>query len=214
VNIASRILQVRIGNELRKVHVPADPESAMQASWEVHGQKDAYFPFWLEAWPSSYGLYDFLVRNKIPLDGALEIGCGCGVLAQLLQSLPGTILHTDLMPAACAFAARSVEVSQRHFISMDFSKPCLLVPPRLVMGADLFYEYPLVRLICAFVNQGLAPGGEAYFADPDRPSRPDVSQHIAESGVVFTRIPWQYDLNGEAKCLSIWRLRSSSNPPE
>jgi len=210
--IDAKSISVRVGDEIHCVQVPADPESAMQSSWDAHAEQDEYFPFWLEAWPSSYGLFDYLKQKNICVEGALEIGCGCGVLAQLLANWPGAVYHTDLLPAACAFSRCAVGNPYRHFFSMDISKPCTMRAPSLVLGADLFYEYSLVRMICAYVQHNLAPNGLAIFADPDRPSRPEVAKHIVESGVAFERIPWSYQLNGERKNLSVWLLRPSSNP--
>lgn len=207
MRIAQKTVQVRIGESLHTLCVPADPEGDMQRSWEVHGEEDSYFPFWLEAWPSSFGLFDFLSRNQVNLHGAVELGCGCGTLAQLLVSSPGILLHTDLVPAACSFLKRQlVHSGNRHVFAMDMTKPCLAEAPHLVLGADLFYEYRLVEYACAFVQGHMHPEGTAYFADPMRPSRPEVPAKIADTGVLAEKILWDYTLNGESKKLAIWKL--------
>jgi SAM-dependent methyltransferase len=202
----AREIFVDIDGRRHSLKVPADPESAMQASWDEHGEDESYFPFWLEVWPSSFGLYDFLVRNEVPLDGALEVGCGCGTLAQLLDAEPGVVTHTDIVPGACRFAKAQVRNPNRHFVAMDLTRPCMSHAPNLILGADIFYEYSLVERVCDFVRNHLAPSGMALIADPQRTIRPQVPEYIAASGLKSERIIWDYPLDGQKKRVAIWRL--------
>jgi len=206
MQLSEKSIIVDVSGRQMNVVVPADPESAMQASWEEHDEDEAFFPFWLEAWPSSYGLFDYLQQNHIEIDGALEIGCGCGVFAQLLQGFLGCVLHTDLVPSACRFAAKQLQHKDRYVFAMDMRSPSLHKAPRLVLGADLFYEYPLVDLACEFVRNHLALGGVGYFADPMRPSRPLVAQHIETAGLAVQKILWRYTLNGKDQEIAIWKF--------
>lgn len=200
-------ITVEIGPRRMSIRMPADPESHMEQSWSEHGQDDLYFPFWLEAWPSSFGLYDYIKANSISLDGALELGCGCGVFAQLVADEPGFLIHTDLVPAACAFARQQLPATaNRAVLAMDMALPCLAEAPRMVLGADIFYEYRLVELLCQFVKLHLKPGGVAYIADPMRVSRPQVPATIAATGVQHEKIVWQYTRNGKPETLAIWKM--------
>ena len=74
-----------------------------------------------------------------------------------------------------------------------------------MLGADLFYEYPLVDMICRLV-QGMDSEGVAYLADPERSVRPLVLEHILASGVRSEKIPWHFKLNGEEQKIAIWKL--------
>lgn len=208
MHIPAMPLQVQIGKRTCSILVPADPESLMQQSWDQHGEDENFFPFWLEAWPSSFGLYDYLLENQIPLDGALELGCGCGTLAQILAHEPGYIMHTDLVPSACAFVQKSLGMrSDRDIFAMDMTKPCLSEAPKLVLGADLFHEYRLVDTVCQFIEKFMHPHGVGYFADPMRLSRPEVPQRIAQSGIRWEKRIWNYQLNESPNELAIWQLR-------
>lgn|GEM_PF-3327553 len=205
--LSVREIPVQIGTELRHVRIPADPDSTMQSNWELYGEDEAFFPFWLEAWPSSYGLYDYFLKANISLDNALEVGCGCGVLAQLLEGNGGQIIHTDIVPSACAFAYSQLrETRGRSVLAMDMLRPCLAEIPPVVFGADLFYEYRLVEMICEFVRKYLPMSGVAYFADPERPSRPQVPSLLWNSGLQVEKIDWQYALNGKPHKIAIWKL--------
>ena len=205
-HISEKRISVDISSQQFQVTVPSDPEASMQTSWEEHGEDDAFFPFWLEAWPSSYGLFDYIQRHGVAVQGALELGCGCGVFAQLLQALPGNVMHADLVPSACRFTARQLARTDRIVFAMDMRYPSLSEAPTLLFGADLFYEYALVDLVCEFVRNHLAQGGVGYFADPMRPSRPLVGKHIEDSGLPVQKILWPYTLNGKPCELAIWKF--------
>ena len=205
---------VHIGDQHLELGVPADPDAVMQSCWDAHGEDEAYFPFWLELWPSSLGLYDFLVRNRIDLGGALELGCGNGALAQLLADLPGTIMHSDLVPSAVRFTAKQLGPRpDRLAFAMDMEKPALAKKPKLLFAADVFYEYRLVDMVCRFVQTWMERGGIAYIADPERPSRPLVSQHVADSGVAAEKISWTFTLDGAEKWIAVWKLTAPLASP-
>jgi len=198
-----RMREVKIGKDTKKVAVPADPESQMDADWLRYGEQDRFFPFWLEAWPSSYALYDYLNRQEISWSFAVEVGCGCGVFAQLAQDMPGFLLHTDLVPSACAFAKKQISTSNRFFASMDMAKPIWNAKPDFIFAADIFYEYPLITLFTDMLrNHNL----RAIVADPGRSSRPEVAERLYASGLVKDRIAWNYLLDDQGYSSVIWNL--------
>ena len=200
-------VQLKSGDRL--VRIPADPENKMEHYWDKHGQKDSFFPFWLEMWPCSLGLFEFFLEKKIGLDESLEIGCGNGVLAQLLTEFPGRIVHSDIVPDACAIAQTELlrRGCRRPVIAMDFNQPCLQKKYPLIFGGDLFYDNKMVEGICRFVNTHLEPNGVAYFADPLRAGREHVPSLLAQSGLSVERIHWEYSLEGESQKMAVWVLR-------
>lgn len=199
----ARIREVKMGDHTKSVAVPADPESQMNLDWKLYGEQDRFFPFWLEAWPSSYALYDYLYRKEITWDFAVEVGCGCGVFAQLAQELPGSILHTDLVPSACAFAKEQIVSKKRFFACMDMEFPIWNVTPEFIFAADVFYEYPLIELFAEMLRKFQL---QAIVADPGRASRPEVADRLYATGLVKDRIPWNYQLDGQNQTSVIWVL--------
>ena len=193
----------------RQVRIPADPDDKMNHYWDKHGQKDSFFPFWLEIWPCSFGLFEYFLDNKINLDESLEIGCGCGVLAQLLTEVPGKLWHSDIVPDACASAQRELDrrSSGRHVFAMDFNKPCVDRRFPVIYGGDLFYDNKMVDGICRFVDKHLTDDGTAYFADPLRAGREHVPEMLAKSALSVEQVTWRYTLSGEPKSMAVWVLR-------
>lgn len=207
--VETKEFEVALASGSRKVRIPADPDNKMEHYWDKHGQKDSFFPFWLEIWPCSFGLFEYFVEKKINLDGALEIGCGCGVLAQLLTEMPGFIVHSDIVPDACASAQAELtrRASGRSVFAMDFNQPCVDKKFPVIFGGDLFYDNKMVEGICRFVDAHLTDAGTAYFADPLRAGREHVPGMLAKSGLNVEQITWRYTLSGESKSMAVWVLR-------
>lgn len=205
--VKSKILKVDLGVEEVCVQVPQEPEQWMEHFWDAHGQRDACFPFWLEIWPCAFGLYRYFASKGKNLHNALEIGCGCGVLAQLLAKFPGCLWHSDLMPEACAYTAQTLSFSgSRPVIAMDFHHPCVHRKFPLIFGADLFYDDSLVQGICSFTAQHLELGGNAYFAEPGRSGREKVPGILRDSGLGLESMVWNWTMDGVQKNMNLHRL--------
>lgn len=207
--VETKEFPVKLGSGTRLVRIPSDPDNKMEHYWDKHGQKDSFFPFWLEIWPCSFGLFEFFLDRKIDLDHSLEIGCGCGVLAQLLTELPGEISHSDIVPDACATAQAELRLrgSSRRVFAMDFNQPGLEENFPVIFGGDLFYDNKMVEGICRFVDRYLSPGGTAYFADPLRAGREHVPGMLAASGLAVEQITWNYRLDDAPRSMAVWVLR-------
>jgi len=203
----ARQIQVRLADQVVSCHVPDNPEAHMQACWDAYGQDEAFFPFWLETWPSAFGLYQFIRERNLCVDGALEIGCGSGVLGQLLSDYPGKIFHSDLVPQACRFARRYIPAN-RAVIAADFTRSCFRRRFPVILGADLFYEDVLVTGVCSFLKQHLAEDGVAWIADPLRAHRAEKTAAIlGTSGLTVQGTHCNVLVNDQMMRFMLWELR-------
>lgn len=199
----------KLGERTVQCYLPAPQEDLMQQCWDLHAQDERFFPFWLEEWPSAFGLYDFILQHQLQWEFAVEIGCGAGVLGQLLGDYPGLTLHTDIVPSACAFARRHIAPA-RGVAVMDFTQPCLKQPANLILGADLFYEDRLVQGVCDFLTSQLSSEGVAYIADPQRQHRITQTRAIlAQTALQVEPLAWNYSLDGEFKQMTIWQFQKA-----
>lgn len=213
IELSTRQVSLQVCGKSVTYYVPADPQSKMQECWDRYGQNDQYFPFWLETWPSAFGLYDFILKKNIVLRNALEVGCGAGLFGQLISDYPGDIVHSDLVPDACRFARQHI-LSHRPVIAMDFTQPCLSKPFSLIVGSDLFYDDSLVEGLCHFMQSALTDDGVAWIADPQRAHRKDrTPELLKQSGLKIQAHAWTYDLDSKPQEIIIWQLQKASKNP-
>jgi len=163
------------------VHVvrPLEPDRMLDDPTVATLNRDEdYMPYWAYLWPGA-----FLRAGET----ALEIGCGLG-LAGLVGMARGLYVRfTDYDSAPLAYVRKSVEANgwnSRGFSTglLDWRDlPDSLYP--VVLGADVLYESRLVPLVADVLARTLAPGGEAYIADPYRVAAEDFPRIVRDRGM-------------------------------
>jgi predicted nicotinamide N-methyase len=157
------------GRDLRLLR-PRDPEALLD---EEAFADDEFLPYWAELWPSAHALTEALAaREDLAGVRVLEIGCGLG-LPSLAAALAGArVTATDWAHDAIALLA---ENARRNGIAMTaevwrWSDPPerLGAPWPLVVGSDLLYEARNEPALRGALDSLVAPGGEAWIADPGR----------------------------------------------
>jgi predicted nicotinamide N-methyase len=159
--------EVSAGGLTLSLLVPSDPEALLD---EDAFAADEFLPYWAELWPSGLALAEAVAGVDGPV---LELGCGLGI-PSLVAALGGAdVLATDWAPDAIALLERNAErVGARLQAQVwDWRTPPP-APRPLVIGADLLYEARNGPPLLAALDALVAPGGEAWIADPDRPAAP------------------------------------------
>ena len=172
---------VALGRQWRLTRV-ADLESL----WDQIGQddldQDERLPYWVELWPASLALAEWLGEQRARVAGrrVLDLGCGLGFTALAAASLGGRVLGLDYEPAALRHAvanARENGVAGAAFACMDWRAPALRPGSAdLVVAGDVMYEKRFAQPVADFLDFALAPRGLAWVADPNRA----VYKHFAE----------------------------------
>ena len=152
----------------------ADLEALLDQIDPVTFAADERIPYWAELWPSAVGLARY-VTGHLSLAGqqVLELGCGLGLVGMVAALQGARVLCTDYEADALVFArhnARRHHCRQVRFRLVDWRRPALRRRYNTILASDVIYEArnfgPLVTLLQRF----LARGGQAVFADPERPN--------------------------------------------
>lgn len=157
-----------------KVCRPADLEKLWKSLDQGDFGPDERIPYWVELWPSSNALAEWLGANQAELAGAacLDVGCGLGLSACVATSLGARVVGLDYMADALRFAqinARANAVASPLWVQMDWRFPALQARSfDLIWGADIFYEKRFAQPLVALFEDVLAPGGRIWLAEPKR----------------------------------------------
>jgi predicted nicotinamide N-methyase len=214
----STVSTIQVGTTTLRLVRPAEPDRLLDDGAVADlNRHDDYMPYWAYLWPGAYLLAEAVQNRSWSGEQALEIGCGLG-LAGLAGLARGLRVHfTDYDDAPLEFVARSV--SENHFESSQFSTSRLdwRSPPTetypLIFGADVLYERKLVPLVANVLARMLAPGGEAWVADPYRVAAEDFPRALGERGL-SCRIESVQAMTAELGLVrgTLHRVRRSATP--
>jgi len=153
---------------------PADLETLWEQLDESDFCADERLPYWVEIWPASIFLAQWIARNQDRLDNrwCLDLGCGLGVSTCVAAEFTGKALGLDYEFSALSYARRNAGLNSceaANWALMDWRRPGLK-PGRFafIWGADILYEarffHPLIQLF----QEQLAPGGTIWLSAPQR----------------------------------------------
>ena len=167
-------LRVRAAGREWTLLRPADLESLWEAMADEEFQEDERIPYWVEIWPSSLVLANWLGDRREEIAGrlCLDLGCGLGLTAMVAGSLGARVLALDYEKAALEFArlnARANRVPQPCWAVMDWRFPALRPKSfKFIWGGDIMYERRFIGPVLDLLDYALAPGGRAWLAEPGR----------------------------------------------
>ena len=159
---------------------------------------DERLPYWVELWPSSMALADWLMEQKNRIQGknCLDLGCGLGFTALVGSLAGGSVTGFDYEPAALHFARINARINgftpfdtkgsvpvEPHWLAMDWRAPAVRKGSFPVIWAgDIMYEKRFTRPVAAFLDYALAPDGVMWLAEPGRGIYNDFSLALKDYG--------------------------------
>ncbi len=210
-------IQLEAGGRTWRLVRPA----SLDELWEGMVQEGSAFederiPYWVELWPSSIALAEWLGQCKAALKGRLciDLGCGLGLSALAGVWLGARVLALDYEENALVHLRQNVllnALTSPWLAVMDWRNPALRRgAAELVWGADIVYEKRFARPILDFLALSLADGGRAWIAEPGRNIFDHFLKLLPESGfagkvIHESHVKWPGNTAPEAS-VAIWEL--------
>ncbi len=189
-------LEVEAGGRAWLVERHGDLESLWDAMDGQALDADERLPYWVELWPASLLLADWLAGQGPDLAGltCLDLGCGLGLTAMVAAHSGARVLGLDYEWQAVAFARRNARLNggpQPVFCQMDWRQPGLRPGSfQRVWGGDILYEKRFFEPLESLFRHVLAPGGLVWIAEPVR----DVSGPVWDR---LSGLDWDVELVAE-----------------
>jgi predicted nicotinamide N-methyase len=171
----------------------ADPQGDAQAL----GISSAQWPLFGLVWPSGIKLAtQMAVREMVPGERILEIGCGLALASLVCHRRGSDVTASDCHPLSGHFLGHNlrlndlVPMSYRHgdWASDDSPFPIpgqhRLPGPKvsgrfdLIMGSDVLYERDEAGVLASFIARHATVVGEVMIIDPNRGNRAAFSRHM------------------------------------
>lgn len=189
--------------------------------WEAMAvnNPDERLPYWVELWPSSLVLAEWLFSRKDEIANkcCLDVGCGLGLTAMLGAWLGADMLAMDYEFDALEFCRHNSKINhvrQVTWLLMDWRKPafsraCIW----RAWAGDVMYEKRFIAPLLDFLSFVLAPTGKIWIAEPGRKIFDlFVEQAIArglQANVVYEREKVA-DFSGGIVHARVWELKKDS----
>lgn len=163
-------IRVTVRDVSFRLRRPADLESI----WENMAETTGTIPYWVELWPASIVLADFLFDRAAEIKGRMccDLGCGLGLTTLLAHRLQSEIIGVDVEAAAlewCALNAALNNCARPGLVCMDICRTA--IRRDMIWRAwagDIIYERAMFRPFLECLAWILAPRGCVWIAEPGR----------------------------------------------
>ena len=209
-------IKVEAAGRRWEMHRPADLESLWEAMTAEEFDEDERLPYWVELWPASIVLADWINSRKDLLAGknCLDLGCGIGLTAMAASAAGARVLAMDYEKQALDFArynAQANGVAQPLWTVMDWRFPAVRKQVfDFIWGGDIMYERRFVRPVLDFIEFALAPGGKVWLAEPNRNVYDDFKAALPGRGwslrLVYRGMADPLHIQKSKVSVSLWEL--------
>ncbi|WP_051223701.1 class I SAM-dependent methyltransferase [Conexibacter woesei] len=164
---------------IERFDVGQDVDLLLPSDWEQlrheEGGAGRPLPFWAHPWPAGLALAEYLAQWPPP-DGYrfLELGCGLALPSIVAARLGATVLATDGVEDAIAFATHNFALNDtfaevaRIDWAVDGDALVARGPFDVVLAADVLYNKDNVAAALELWPRLLGPDSHLLLADPRR----------------------------------------------
>lgn len=174
---------------------PDDLERLWNDMTQEEFTADERLPYWVELWPASIALADWLLERKNDILGrvCLDMGCGLGLTALVAHNLGARVVAMDYEQSALEFASLNAAQNglngEPAWAVVDWRAPAFKRGAfDFIWGGDIMYERRFVLPVLDCLEHALAPGGRVWLAEPNRNVYDDFRAALLQRGWSSKRV--------------------------
>ncbi|MBT8764132.1 methyltransferase domain-containing protein [Desulfohalobiaceae bacterium Ax17] len=207
----SELIKLNVARQKWLLKRPADLETLWTEMDEL--DQDERIPYWVEVWPASKLLGEWLIKNKQNIRGklCLDLGCGLGLTSLIASKLQAKVIALDYAWQALYFGRQNSllnDVCSPLWVQMDWRTPGFKEKSfDYILGSDVFYERRFFEPISTLFDRFLAPGGKIWLGDPERTVSKDVWTRLKSLGWQVRRVASKkVELENQKAMVNLWEV--------
>lgn len=203
--------EAKIGGESCRFFKIKNIDEVLEQVLQDSPQPDDHAPYWSEFWPSSLALAQFLSR-EVNLKGkfALELGCGLGLAGIAARRCGAEVLLSDIEEDALRIAELNWIINFMELPAaarLDWRNPAFNQKFEIILAADVAYEKRLFWPLVDTFQQLLAPGGEIFLSEPNRPVAEGFFNMLKENRFEYQKYSEEIEYNRKNIIVSVYRIK-------
>lgn len=212
-----KICRIAIAGREWLIHEPFNLDELWNSISNEDINEDERLPYWVEVWPASVALVEWLwtVRSEIRGRLCMDLGCGLGLSAIAGQYFGARMIGSDYEVEALAAAGLNAGlnyVDSPCWLAMDWRKPAIArYSMDRIWASDIIYEKRFVIPLVNFFVWALKPNGKIWLSDPGRNIFPIFCERLQAEGLLVELMN-TYDVrqdNGGCVKAHIWEVRNA-----
>lgn len=201
---------IEIGGHTFQINKITDPTAALEEAVAANSMDSFATPYWAELWLSAIALSEFVAENAIPNHSTvLELGCGMGLVGIVAGHFGASVVLNDREDDALRLAELNYLINLStvpEVLQFDWIAP-VQRQFSLILAADVVYELAIYQPLLHTFRTMLAPGGEIWLAEPNRPIAKDFFKVLSDNNFVWEMIPKKVTRNGRETRISVYIIR-------
>lgn len=206
-------VELSIAGESYRIFKIQNIDEVLELALKESARPDEHAPYWAEIWPSALALAQFLSR-EVDLAGriALELGSGLGLVGIVAHRCGAEVLLSDLEDDALRMAELNWIINFGEppaIVRLDWRNPALNRQFEALLAADVAYEKRLFWPLIDAFGKLLAPGGEIWLSEPNRPVAGEFFEMLKKEGFEWEKFTETVEFERRKTDISVYRITRS-----
>ncbi|MEZ4763815.1 MAG: methyltransferase [Calditrichia bacterium] len=202
---------IEIGGHTFQINKITDPTAALEEAVAANSMDSFATPYWAELWPSAHRVERICYRKCYSQrhSTVLELGCGMGLVGIVAGHFGASVVLNDREDDALRLAELNYLINLStvpEVLQFDWIAP-VQRQFSLILAADVVYELAIYQPLLHTFRTMLAPGGEIWLAEPNRPIAKDFFKVLSDNNFVWEMIPKKVTRNGRETRISVYIIR-------
>ena len=212
------LIKQKIAGNTYQIYKISNVDPVLEEVLKDHAHSDENTPYWTELWPSAIALGEFISKRKLKGKSVLGLGSGVGAVEMVAYSQGAKVILSDNQEDALRIAELNWIVNfgkSPQIIQLDWRsprRPAVREQPKLdqkfeiLLASDVAYERRLFWPLIDTFQQLLAPDGEIYLSEPNRPIAKEFFELLKKQNFEFERFKQQIFYRRKKSVISLYRI--------